>query len=91
MKMEEKEEITKQEFEVLFNIEFMNITDPKTISSRLEISEKEAENILKKLEQKGLIKIEYRENKACSSQLTSKGSEVYENDKYLNWKLELGY
>jgi hypothetical protein len=35
--------------------------------------------------------IEYREGKIYGASLTHKGSEIYESDNYLNWKLELGY
>ncbi len=84
-------EITKNEFEVLYGIEFWNKGDPQGIANVTNISEKDAETLLKSLEEKGLIKIEIRDGKIYGAQLTSKGSEIYEDDKYLNWKLEWGY
>ena len=84
-------EITKQDFEILFWIEYMNYNNPKLLSGQLEISEQKIKNKLLNLEKEELIKIEYRENKIYGSQLTEKGKEIWNNEKYDEWKEELGY
>jgi predicted transcriptional regulator len=83
--------ITKQIFEAIFHIEFMNQNNPELLSKAMEIQEKEATKILLELEKQGIIKIQKKENKIYGSQLTEKGKEIFNNKKYLNWKLKLGY
>ena len=83
--------ITKEDFEVLFWIEFMNYNDPKKLSQQMGLSEKEAEIKLKKLEKNELIKRENRFGKLYGYNLTEKGLKIWEDQKYLDWKVELGY
>jgi len=84
-------EITKKDFEILHWIEYMNYNNPKLLSEQLDISEDEAKKKLLDLEKRGLIKIENREGKIYGSQLTEKGKEIWNNQKYNEWKEELGY
>ncbi len=85
------EKVSKKDFEILFYIEFGAFNDPKGLSSKLGISEKEAEEKIKEFEKRELITMEYREGKIYGSQLTEKGKQIWNNKKYLNWKVEGGY
>jgi predicted transcriptional regulator len=86
-----KKMIDKTDFEVIFWIESMGYNNPDLLSEQMDWPIKEAEKYLLRLEQEGLIKIEYKENKIYSSQLTVKGREIYEDRNYKTWKEELGY
>lgn len=84
-------EISKRDFAILFYVEFQGDNYPKELAKQLKISENEAEAELLRLEKKGLIKIEYREGEIYGSQLTGEGAKIFNDDKYINWKVELGY
>ena len=86
-----QQKISKKDFEILHWIEHMCFNNPKQLSEQVEISKQKAEKKLIQFEKRGLIKIEYREGKIYGSQLTDKGKQIWEDDKYLNWKLELGF
>lgn len=83
--------ITRADFEVLYLIEFMQFNNPNQLSEQMNISKEEATKKLKRFEKRGLIVIEYRENKIYGSQLTEKGKKIYSDSKYGGWKEELGY
>lgn len=83
--------ITKEDFEILHWIEYMNYNDLRLLSETLGITKEDAEKKLLELEKRKLIKIEYRENKIYGSQLTEEGKKIWDDDNYLKWKLELGY
>jgi len=86
-----EKEISEKDFEAIYWIEHMKLNNSLKLSSQLGISEKEAEEKLTELKEKELIDIENREGKIHSSQLTKKGKQIWDDEKYLNWKTELGY
>ena len=81
----------RKEFEILHWIEYMNYNNPKQLSKQMEISEQEAEDKLRELADKDLIKIEFRNNQIYGSQLTEKGKAILEENGYGKWKEELGF
>jgi Mn-dependent DtxR family transcriptional regulator len=72
-------------------MEFWGKGSTKELSEELKITEKEAENLLLKLESEKLIKVVRHDGKIYGQELTNEGTKIYYNDEYLNWKLELGY
>ncbi|MBS3141141.1 hypothetical protein J4405_03280 [Candidatus Woesearchaeota archaeon] len=83
--------ITKEDFEILHWVEFMNYNDPKKLSQQMGLSEKEAEIKMKELEKNELIIRECRFGKLYGYKLTEKGLKIWNAKRYLNWKLGLGY
>ena len=83
--------LTKEDFEIVYWIHFMQYNNPKQISQQMGISEEKAKSKLKEFEANGFIEIEYCEGKIYGSQLTEKGKEIWNDSKYNNWKKELGY
>jgi DNA-binding MarR family transcriptional regulator len=83
--------ITNQEFKTIHIIEFMNYNNPKQISEELGIDENGAKKLLKNLEEKELITIEYREDKIYGSKLTKKGKNIWDSKEFKELKIELGY
>jgi len=83
--------VAKEGFEILHWIEFMGFNNPKLLSGQMSISKDEAEKKLKEFEEQGLIEIEYREGGIYGSRLTVKGKDIWNDDQYMDWKLELGY
>lgn len=83
--------ITKEEFEAIYWIEYMNYNNPKLLSKQINISEEEAKKLLLHFEKEDIIKIERRENKIYGSQLTKKGKEIWNDNSYKKLKEELGY
>jgi len=83
--------ISREDFEIIFWIEFMGYGDPSRLSGQMNKSEEGVEKRLRGLEERGLIKIELRDGKIYGSSLTSRGVEVFNDKQYLKWKLELGY
>ncbi len=83
--------IDKKDFEFLYLVKFMNYNNPEVLSENVDISKEEAEGKMKELEKMGLIEIEYKEEEIYDSQLTKKGEEFWNDDKYSKWKIELGY
>jgi DNA-binding MarR family transcriptional regulator len=82
---------TKQDFEIIFWIEYMHYNNPKLLSEHIGISKEEAEKKLRKFEKQGLIEIEMREGRIYGSRLTKKGKKIFKDVQYNKWKEELGY
>jgi len=83
------EKITKTDFEVLYQIEFLNINSIKSLRGRIGKDEKEVKTKLDKLEKEGLIV--HDKNHIEIYSLTNKGKEIFNDNKYKDWKLEFGY
>jgi DNA-binding transcriptional regulator LsrR (DeoR family) len=83
--------VTKEEFEAVYWIEYMGYNTPKLLSEIMNITEEEAERILNKLKERGLITIEIRENQFYGSKLTKEGKEIWNDEQYNKWKKDLGY
>ena len=79
------------DFKFIFWIEFMGLNDSVRLSDKMGISEEDAEKKLVELKKQGFIEIENREGKIYGSRLTEKGKEIFNDDKYKNLKMELGY
>ena len=88
---EMKEEISKQKFKEIFLIGFGACYDLEKLASALKISVEKAKDKVMGLENEGLAEVQYRENKVYCFQLTKKGQKIFDDPKYLNWKVELGY
>ena len=77
-----------KEINILYNID-ERINDPKLISELFHIKLSEVKNIFNKLEKKGLIKIERKDNNIYQAILTENGrSYLKKYSEYLNedWK-----
>jgi hypothetical protein len=83
--------IPKEIFKVIYAVGFWSDTSLSGIKHVTKLDEKKIEQILKKLEKEKVAIREYRDKKIYSSKLTEKGQKIFDNKKYLNWKLELGY
>jgi len=83
--------LTKEEFEIIFWIEYMGYNYPERLSETMEIPEEEAKKRMKQLEAEGLITITIREKEIYGSQLTEKGKEIWDDKQYNKWKEDLGY
>lgn len=81
----------KKDFEILFAIAFWHKGDSEGISQEVGITKKEAEKRLKEFEREGLIGIKMKNQKIYDLWLTKEGWKKFDDKKYLNWKLELGY
>ena len=75
-------ELTKEDFEILYNIEMVGLNDPDRLGTRIRGTKEEVENKFKDLERRGLLEIEYRKGKFYGAQLTEKGKEIYNDSKY---------
>jgi DNA-binding MarR family transcriptional regulator len=80
------QKISREDFEILFWIEFMNDGDPLRLADRLKISKDEAYKNLLDFKNRGWIKIIDRNGKFYGSVLTEDGRKIFEDDKYDNWK-----
>lgn len=83
--------ITREIFKIIYAVGFWSDTSLKGIKFVTKLNEKKSEQLLKKLEKEEIVFIEYRNNKIYSSKLTKKGQKIFDDKKYLNWKVELGY
>jgi len=83
--------LSREEFKILYGIEFLKNNDSKSLSGYLDISEEKAKKLLIDLEKQSIIEIEIREGKIYGSQLIGKAKKIFYSDKYLNFKVELGY
>lgn len=70
--------LSEKEKIALHWIHYMKYNNPKQLSKQMEISEKEAEKLIRNLEDKKFINVEERDNGIYGSQLTAKGLEFWE-------------
>ena len=70
--------LTKQERTALHWIHYMKYNHPKSLGKQMEISEKDAEKMIRDLEDKGFIGVEERDGSIYGSQLTAKGLKFWE-------------
>jgi DNA-binding MarR family transcriptional regulator len=70
--------LSKKQKTALYWIHHMKYNYPKSLAEHMDITEKEAEKLIKELEDKKLISIEEREGEIYGSQLTAKGLKFWE-------------
>jgi DNA-binding MarR family transcriptional regulator len=73
-----KPTLSEKEKTALHWIHYMKYNYPKSLSEHMDISEKEAEKIIRDLEDKKFISVEEREGEIYGSQLTTKGLKFWE-------------
>jgi len=73
-----KSQLSKKQKTALFWIHYMKYNYPKSLSKQMSISEKEAEKIIRNLEDKKFISLEEREGEIYGSKLTAKGLKFWE-------------
>jgi len=81
------EKITKKDFEMLYEIEFLNMNSIKSLS--VNNTEKAVKIKLKEFEKKGWINFE--KNHPELFFLAKKGKDILNDDQYNGWKEEIGY
>jgi DNA-binding MarR family transcriptional regulator len=70
--------LSKQQKTALHWIHYMKYNHPKSLAKQMEISEKEAEKIIRDLEDNKFISVEERDGSIYGSQLTAKGLKFWE-------------
>jgi NTP pyrophosphatase (non-canonical NTP hydrolase)/predicted transcriptional regulator len=84
-------EVSEIEFKAIFWIEHMHYNNPNSLANQINLNNEEAKNLLLSLEEKGLIQIEYREDKIYGSRLTKDGKDIFNDERWSKLKMELGY
>ena len=78
-------ELEKEDFKILWNIGNSWEKDPEKAANSSGMSIQECNQIFIRLENIGLIELEFRESKIYGASLTDKGREVVENEEYSDW------
>lgn len=78
-------ELSKIEFETLWNIANSWQSDPTRAANQKQEEIEKYNTIFKRLEKLGLIKIEIRENQIYGAVATQKGKDILVNKEYEHW------
>ncbi len=77
--------LTKKQFETLWEIEYSWKSDPIKASDKTPESIKSCMKTFLELEELSLIKIEIRDNQIYGAVATEKGKQILNNKKYQDW------
>jgi len=81
-------ELNQVEFETLWNIENSWQSDPVKASDGTKKDIEKYNKIFRKLDERGLVKIEIRDNQIYGAVATEKGKQILEDKKYDSWSSE---
>lgn len=71
--------LTKQEKTAIYWLHYMQYNYPKSLAEHMDITMKEAEKMIRDLEDKGFISVEERDGEIYGSKLTPKGLKFWES------------
>ena len=77
--------ITKEDFEVIFEIGFLNVNSIKSLTGRIAKNEETTKDKLNALIKKGILE----SDKHGIYSFTNKGKKIWNDKKYDKWKEEL--
>jgi len=81
-------EIEREDYEILWRIGNSWETDPEKAATSSGMSVQQSNHAFIRLENMGLIELEFREEKIYGASLTEKGKAVVEDEQYADWNPE---
>ena len=70
--------LSKKQKTAIYWLHYMQYNYPKALAEHIDITEKEADKIIRDLEDKGFISVEERDGSIYGSKLTAKGLKFWE-------------